>query len=136
MLTAVSVISQTVYPRKAVIDNDTVCIMNIEQVKTVNKVFIDRDECRELNDSLNSAVKVYDVLAGEQRKIITAQEERIVINQEIIAQKDVIIASDEKLMKQTYRKIFWLKVQKYVYGAAGIGVGIIAKSTLDKLNQH
>lgn len=117
-------ISQTVYPKKAVIDNDTVCIISIEQVKTLNKVFIDKDECLELKDSLNSQIKTYDALVGEQKKIISAQDERIAINKNIIAEKDTIIESDEKLLKKQNRKLGWLKLQRTVLAVSTLILGI------------
>lgn len=129
----VSVISQTVYPRKAVIDNDTVCIVSIEQIKIVNKVFVDRDECNELKDSLNSQIKTYGALVKEQNNIISAQDERIEIQKNISAEKDNIIASDEKLLKKQNRQVKWLKVQRTAFGAIAIlASGILAYQQIAK----
>lgn len=133
MLTELSAISQTAYPRKAVIDNDTVCILSIEQTRTINKVFVDRDECNELKDSLNSQIKTYDALVKEQKNIISAQDERIVIQKNIINEKDNIIQSDEKLMKKQNRQIKWLKIQRTVFGAVAVlASGIIAYQQISK----
>lgn len=124
MLMNLSVICQTVYPRKVVIDNDTATLISIEQTKTINKVFVDRDECNELKDSLNSQIKTYDALVKEQKNIITAQDERIEIQKKIVEEKDVIIASDEKLLKKQNRQVKWLKVQRMVLSVAVLTLGI------------
>lgn len=131
MLMAQSLICQTVYPKKAVIDKDTVCIITIEQAKTMNVVFVDRRKCYELNDSLNSMIKNYDILVGQQQGVIVAQDKEIQTQNKIIAEKDTIIRSDEKLLKKQNRKVGWLKVQRTVFATVAIiSVGILTYEQL------
>lgn len=125
--------TQTAYPRKAVIGKDTVCISLIEQVRIVNKVFVDRDECRELNDSLNSQLENYEDLVRQQDFLIDSKEKELVIEQKINSEKTGIIENQEKELKQTNRKLQWLKIQRTVFGAvAVIATSIIIYQHIDK----
>lgn len=117
-------ISQVAYPKKVVIDNDTVCIVSIPQIKIVNKVFIDRDELRELNDSLNSELSNYRDLAEGQKQIIITQDQQKEIKDKIILEKDVIIQSDEKLAKKQNRQIGWLKLQRNVLAISALVLSV------------
>lgn len=125
--------SQVDYPRKAVIDKDTVCIISIEQARTINNVFIDRDECNELKDSLSSQVKTYSALVSEQDKLIASQGKEIEIKENIIAEKNVIIESDSKLLKKQNRQVKWLKLQRNILaGFAMIVAGVITYQKISK----
>lgn len=121
-----SVFCQAAFPRKAVIDNDTVCILSIEQTKVINKVFVDRDECNEMKDSLNSELTNYGDLVQVQKQVIASQDKEIDIHKKIISEKDVIIESDSKLLKKQNRQVQWLKIQRTVLGGIAISLtGII-----------
>lgn len=113
-----SVISQTNYPKKAIIGNDTVCITTIEQIKTINKVFADRTECNELKDSLHSQIKTYDELVKGQKSLIESKEKEIDIQKKIVEEKDTIITAEEEENKKNKRKIYWLKMQRNVLSVA------------------
>lgn len=124
-------ISQTDYPKKAVIDGDTVCILSIKQTRTLNNVYIDRDECLELKDSLNSQISNYDTLVADQKAIISSQDRANNINESIILQKDIIIKTDSITMKKQNRKIGWLKLQRNVLGGVAVlSTGVIAYQQL------
>lgn len=128
-----SVFCQPQFPKKAVIDNDTVCIISVEQTRTINKVFIDRDECVELKDSLNSQIKTYGIFVGQQKDIISSQETEIAIQNKIITEKNIIIDSDDKILKQQNRQIGWLKIQRTVLGAVVVGLtGVITYHQITK----
>lgn len=127
VLTVQSAICQTAYPKKAVIDGDTVCILNSEQTKAVNKVFVDRDECFELRDSLYSQIKNYDILVSDKNSVITSQQTEIDICKKIISDKDIIIQSSNKQLKDQNNKIKFLKIQRtFFWAIPAIGAGIIA----------
>lgn len=115
---------QTVYPRKVVIDKDTVCIISTEQVRQLNNVFIDRDECNELKDSLNSQLNTYDKLTKAQQEVINSQDKEIVLQKKIVEEKDVIIHNDEKMLKKQGRQVTWLKIQRTVLAASTLVLGI------------
>ena len=63
---SLSATSQDVWPKKKVIDGDTVIAFTPHQVNVLNGVFIDRDECREMKDSLDSQLRTYKALTAAQ----------------------------------------------------------------------
>lgn len=128
-----SVFCQSAFPRKAVIGNDTVCILSIEQVKIVDKVFIDRDECYELRDSLGSQIKNYGILVGQQKEVIASLDKEIEVTNKIVAEKNLILLSDEKLLKKQNRQVKWLRLQRNVLtGVVVVAGGIIVYQKMTK----
>lgn len=125
-------ISQAGYPRKIVISKDTLCAITIPQVDSVNKAFVNRDECYELRDSLFSQIGTYEALVGNQRATIEYQDKELDLKNKIIAQKDTIIQSDANKIQELKdeknkfeNKIKWLKFQRMLYPVAGIVVGVL-----------
>lgn len=125
MLINLSAISQAVYPRQAVIDNDTVGILTIDQVRLLNKTFVDFDECKEMKDSLNSHIKNYDKLSKDQNNIIVSQDKEIATKQNIIKEQQTILAIDEKISKKQEQRITWLKVQRITLSVALIALAAV-----------
>lgn len=117
-------ISQEGYPRKIVIDRDTVCAITFPQVDSVNKTFVDLDECNELKDSLYSQINTYGKLVEGQKQIIISQGKEIDIQKNIVIEKDNIIASDEKLLKKQNRQVQWLKIQRAILSVAVLTLGV------------
>lgn len=117
-------ISQEGYPRKIVIDRDTVCAITFPQVDSVNKTFVDLDECNELKDSLYSQIDTYGKLVEGQKQVIISQEKEIDIQKNIVSEKDNIIASDEKLLKKQNRQVQWLKIQRAILSVAVLTLGV------------
>lgn len=127
------VFSQEGYPRKVIIDKDTVCAISIPQVDSVNKAFIMNDKCKEEKDSLNSQINNYETLVEGQDRVIASQEKEIEIQKNISAEKDTIIASDEKLLKKQNRQVKWLKLQRNIFGAGAVlASGILAYQQITK----
>lgn len=118
--------SQEDYPKKVIIDKDTVCAITIPQLDSINTFIVDLDECRELKDSLNSELSTYAKLVSGQKDVIASQEKEINIQKGIVAEKDVIIDSDTKLLKKNNRQVQWLKIQRTVFG----GIAIITTSII------
>lgn len=113
-------ISQDEYPRKIVIDKDTVCAITIPQLDSANKSFVEGDKCKEEKDSLNSQIKNYETLVEGQDTVIASQGKEIDIQKNISAEKDAIIASDEKLLNKQNRQVKWLKLQRTAFSAIAI----------------
>lgn len=125
--------SQEGYPRKIIIDKDTVCAITIAQVDSVNKAFVNNDKCNEEKDSLNSQINNYETLVEGQDRVIASQGKEIEIQKNISAEKDTIIASDEKLLKKQNRQVKWLKLQRNVLaGVVALISGIIAYEQIIK----
>jgi len=73
-----SAISQIGYPKKIVLSNgDTVVAITVYQVHQLNQVKIDRAECLEVSDSLNSRIDTYKLLKNAKDSVIYAQERQI-----------------------------------------------------------
>lgn len=125
MLTSPFLFCQIAYPKKAVIDKDTVCIITIEQTRLLDKVFIEKDECNELKDSLNSELNNYGDLVNDQKQIIASQDTQIVIQKKIIQEKNNIIKDDDKLLKKAERKNKWLRIEEVVCSSLGVIIGAI-----------
>ena len=124
--------SQDGYPKKIVIDKDTVCAVTIAQLDSINKEHIDKKECYELRDSLNSQIRNHIVYENDQRQIIINQDKELYAKNNIIQQKDVIIDSSDKLLKNQERKIKWLKFQRTFFPILGIAIGIIGTVLISK----
>ncbi len=123
MLVSLLAISQGGYPRQAVIDNDTVAILSIDQIKTINKSFVALDECNELKDSLNSQITTYDMLVENYESVITSKDKEISLQKIISVEKDLIISTDEKMIKKMKRRITWLKIQRIALSAGVVILG-------------
>lgn len=125
MLISLSAISQSVYPKKAVLDKDTVGIVSIDQVRKVNKSFVDLDECQEMKDSLTAQIRVYDKLHSEMNNTITSQDKEILIKQSIITQQQTILQDDDKIAKKMNRRIVLLKVERIALAVALVTLAAI-----------
>lgn len=126
------VISQGGYPKKIVINKDTLCAITIPQVDSVNKAFVNLDECNELKDSLFAQISTYDALVNNQRATIKYQDKELDLKNKIIGEKDVIIQSDANKIKELKEeknkfenKIKWLKFQRTLYPILGVVVGVV-----------
>ena len=105
-------ISQNVYPSKFLIGKDTVCIISISQVEKINNLYVDMDECKELNDSLNASIINYNLLASNQKALISVKNNQIAIQDSIIMEKDNIISNDNKIVQEKNKVIKLLKLQR------------------------
>lgn len=89
VLTAQLSYCQGSYPKKLLIEGDTVVAITVDQAKKVNKAFISAGHYKEISDSLN--VKI-DVL-----------EQKAVNNSFIIAKKDTIIKEWKEIVDLQYQ---------------------------------
>jgi hypothetical protein len=130
MLRAQSGFSQNVYPRLSIINSDTLCLLNIEQVRDINAEFIVRlDEAREKFDSLKSNIHSYRLLAQAQQASLDNMEKDLMIQGALIRQKDglINIANTEL---QTCRKD--MRKMKFQKSLGWICAGLIATIVLIK----
>lgn len=132
-------ISQEGYPKKIIINKDTLCALTIPQVDSVNKAFVNLDECNELKDSLFSQIGTYDAMVNNQRATIKYQDAELEVKNKIIAEKDTIIKSDENKIQELKdennkfeNKIKWLKFQRTLYPILGVVVGVVTVIIINK----
>lgn len=117
-------ISQQGYPRKIVIDKDTVCAITIPQLDSVNIAYVNSDQCHELNDSLNSELLNYGDLVQQQKLIISSKDKELAIQKKISLTQDSIIVIDKAIIKGHDRKVTWLKTQRTIL----LGVCVVVTS--------
>ncbi len=104
--------SQKTWPQIQVIDADTVCIISIDQVKKINRIFIDRVECNEIKDSLNLVIDNYGILVEKKDDLLFLQDKQIEIQDNIIGKQGRIVANDSIVIRGRDKKVRWLKVQR------------------------
>lgn len=107
-------ISQEGYPRKIVIDKDTVCAISISQLDSINVIYVNLDECHELRDSLNSEINNYIGLVNEKNLIISSKDKELVIEKKINFTQDSVIILDNKIINGHAKKTTWLKTQRNI----------------------
>ena len=112
MLTSLFTFCQADYPSKSVINGDTVCILLIEQVRSINQSYVQLDGCRELTDTLKSIVKKQDFAIKAQKNLLTNYETQLAASSDIIKKQDVVIYDFKKLDASNQRKVYLLKIQR------------------------
>lgn len=87
--------SQTGYPKKILIDNDTVVAITNNQLQVVNNLKVDYDECKEVVDTLKSQVSRDSILIMSQFEFIRK------LSNEMDTQGDIIENEKAKNSKLT-----------------------------------
>lgn len=108
LLTAVWSISQEDYPKLQLIDGDTIVLFTHEHVKKMNKTFVELDECRELNKSLEGEVKLLEEFGEAAQDEIEALNATEQIHKQIITEKDVqvqILTEENKKQAKSLKKV-------------------------------
>ena len=108
-------------------DGDTVCILLIEQVRTANLLFVEKEQCEELVDTLRVQIKSYRQLNAINENLVKTYEEEIMLRRKLDAEKDLIIAEQEKQKKRNERQIKMLKLVNKILigGAATVTIAVI-----------
>ena len=95
---------QSGYPKKVIINRDTVVALTPEQVKTINISYLQLQEVKEYNalykktiDSYSVLLPVYDNTVQDLKNIIAIQENTISNKDELIS---VITNSDKKKARE------------------------------------
>jgi hypothetical protein len=101
MLIAQSVFSQTGYQ---VIKGDTVVSLTIGQVRQINAIIIDLDECQEVRDSLRGQIRLFKQLSFAQGETILSLDDQVLQLKEIGVADRLIIKSVEGSMEKERRK--------------------------------
>lgn len=100
MLIAASGFCQNTYPSKSIIANDTVCILNIDQVRQINLAYLMRDEYRELSANYMTSFHICELKTDEQEYLIQTLEQKYAASEGIIKHKDIIIVDSDKIIKR------------------------------------
>lgn len=112
VLIKVSSFCQVNYPQKSIINNDTVCIITIDQVKKINTTFIELDQYKELNDTANSRLITYIKLVDNNTDLIKSLESESKVKDQLILQQKGLIDNKKNELKIQEGKTLWLKIQR------------------------
>lgn len=107
--------SQTGYPRKILINKDTLVVLTTPQLKKVNMTFVRLDFFREMNDTLNSIISSYKTALSTQSDLNSSLQKQIDLKQTIIIQEEAVISNYKITEKKLERQMKWLKVQRNTF---------------------
>jgi hypothetical protein len=115
-------ISQADYPKLRLIDQDTVVIFNMPQLKKLNASFLDLDRYKALLINLNSEIKllnqkdsVYDLSEKEFKyQILNLKKQKKESNSQMLILKDQNTAQAEQIKALKKTRTVWV-----VIGALG-----------------
>jgi len=120
MLIQLSAISQDGYPKKIVIDGDTLCAVTIDQVRKLNFVYIKDDFLKEMNDTLNSQNLKYKNLNNKYSDLLKEYQVNTELRRQVVKEQDAIINNYKKMDKKQKRKIIFLRWERNIISAAAI----------------
>ena len=110
MLIAQSVISQPEsiqnnYPQKIIYKGDTVVIITIQQVKKLNKTYLERDKYKTLTDSLNKQSDDYELVIIKDKELIDNLKEQLILKDNITIENNAIITDLNDKNKKLSKKV-------------------------------
>ena len=85
ILTQLSSFSQEGYPKKIVIDGDTLCAITIDQVRKLNFVYIKDDFLKEMNDTLVVQNERYKSLSNKYSDLVKEYEVTMNLRKQVIS---------------------------------------------------
>lgn len=115
---------QKTYPEKIIIDGDTVCIVSLAQVDSLNSVYVDKARFKAFKDSLVLQVDSIKKLRREQKKLVLEYAREVSIQENIISEKDSIIDNDKNGLKDAIKKTKWIKVQRNILFLVTVALSI------------
>lgn len=110
--------SQETFPRILVINNDTVIVLQPEQVKQLNIVYEVNRALKEENTILSATLNEY-VLLNSQKEILLSQKASLEkdLRDEAIELSNQLKLSNESVIKLKKNRKYWF--------ISGIGVGLL-----------
>jgi hypothetical protein len=100
--------------KKIVIDKDTGAFISMKGVKDINKIIINSEECDEINDSLKSIIKNYDIAYYKLDSSLTYKKIEVLKKDSINKTYDDIMKEQDKLIHKKDIKISVLKAQRNI----------------------
>lgn len=123
LLTSISVYCQSGYPKKILLDKDTVIAITPTQLKTINIEHINYMECSELLLLKNAVVDSMTKIIALQDSVTSNLQQQISVRDNYISDKNTVIqalyggtAVRDKMIKKVVRQNTYYKV--------GIGVSL------------
>jgi hypothetical protein len=116
--------SQVAYPKLIKLNEDSVCVLTIGQLKKINIEFAELDFYHELSDTLKSLNRKKDFIIGKQNELISNNDSQLRIKQDIIDTQTVQVSNLKMIDKYSQRQINGLKLQRNGL-AVLIGVAVL-----------
>lgn len=117
------------YPKKIVYQGDTLVLITLDQVDSLNITYSVVDQYKELSDSLKSSIKEYEIVVLKDKEIIEELEKKVEIHDQILEQKNIIIQEErgekEKYQKKNKRLKFFNKILVVAVISLGTVVSIL-----------
>lgn len=120
MLIPALVFCQKTLPQKLIIGTDTSCIISQSQVKIINSVFIDRQGCKLIVDSLNTQANNYEKLISQYKLSILSQIRQLSLQKNISNLQNNIIGNDENRLSDLKKQIKLLKLERVILAISTI----------------
>jgi len=117
------------YPKKYIYQGDTVVLITMAQVDSLNISYARIDQYKELSDSLKSAVEGYEIVVIKDKKIIQELERKVNLKDGVIEQTEVIAEEYKKDKEKLEKKNKRLKFFNGVLMVTSIVLGVIVAIT-------
>jgi aminoglycoside phosphotransferase family enzyme len=96
----------------------------MKDVRQINTVFVDLDECKEINDTLKVIITKYDLAYVKLDSALKFKKFECLKKDSMITSYTNIVSDQEKLIKKRDRKIRMLKIQRNIL-APTLGVLVL-----------
>ena len=105
---------QSDYPKKAIIDNDTIVMITPGQVTKLNLAFNDLDRFKMKSDSLSSLISLFEQHDSLKDKVIQNQRLQMInYEKQGSINEEIILSLDKEVKKQKDIGILVLVLQYY-----------------------
>lgn len=119
-----SSICQTDSIKKIVLNKDTGAFVPMRYVRQINTIFVDLDECKEVNDTLKGIITKYDLAYAKLDSALKYKKIETLKKDSIITSYDNIMVEQDKTIKKKDLKVKMLKIQRNIL-APTLGVLIL-----------
>lgn len=122
------------YPKVIVLGKDTLTAITMDQVDSLNLLYINYDQCSEQLDSLESIKSTQDELISELENETDIQQGKISDLEQLILNQSTIIDSKDLQIQDRDKTIKKMKIKNKILGGvggtiiAGLGVGLLIMS--------
>jgi len=129
-LIAISSFSQNIYPKKIILNKDSVVAITQNQVIKINESFKELDDLKQFSDSLITLVSLINESNERQinlnRKLNKKNNELLIENSELIK----LNSTNDKLIDYLNKEIKNKNRKKPLYFMEGFVIGVATTSTL------
>lgn len=108
------------YPRLAVIDNDTLALITIPQLRIINEKLVDLDEEREKIKILSEQISTYQEMNNSLSTQLDIEKSQSVVLKRVIENYEVSMELYEEKSKKDYRRSLFISGAGVTVGIAGI----------------